>query len=208
MKNLLIIIFLFTIGHITAQIGIGITAPQTDLHVNGDILVQSSFKLGSLDVVNSIDEDFKLITRSTSSSPVGRITELDVNARSVAPVNVVDYSFTDISLDNLTDVDLQFDTGKYVVAVSNFRYVGDAITKLPAGATFTVGNFVVRTFESGGTWHLEIKNRHLDLDPSDSVEYYVTLAVYDKSFFRNMPTISTNLGGINSGSASSIPNLY
>ncbi len=210
MKRIIILIWFLSMGTISAQVGIGTTSPQTDLHVNGDVLVQNGFKIGSLGVVDALEEDFMLLTRSTSSTPVGKITLLDVNARAVAPVNVIDYSFSNISLDNLSDVDLQYDSDKYIVAISNFRYSGDAITKLPVGGTttYTVGNFVVRTFIAGGTWHLEVQNRTLDLDVLDSVSYDLTLIVYDKSFFRNMPTITSDLGGLNTGTASSVPNLY
>jgi len=133
---------------------------------------------------------------------------LDVGFLNVAPINVVDYSFTNIQLDNIRDVDLQYDPNKYIVGVANFRYVGDAIKKIPGGDTYSIGHFVVRTFTSGGTWHLEIRNVDLDLDLNDSIDYYITLIIYDKSYFRHLSPITTNLGGSNTGSASSIPNLY
>jgi hypothetical protein len=136
---------------------------------------------------------------------VGKITLLDVDELNVSPVNTVNYHFTNVYLDNLDDVDLQYDVDKYVVGVANFRYVGDAIKKIPGGENFSIGHFVVRTFKSGGTWHLEIRNVELDLDPTDSVEYHVQLIVYDKSYFRDLPTIVSNLGGLNTGTASSVP---
>ncbi|MAP54422.1 MAG: hypothetical protein CL605_05920 [Altibacter sp.] len=191
-----------------SQVGIGTTTPETDLHVVGDALIQDAFKVGSLGTVSAADEDFKLITRTTNTTPVGQITVLDVNTLHVAPVNVVNYSFTNISLNNLTDLDLQFDDSKYVVGIANFRYEGDAIKKVVGGATKTIGNFVVRTFTSGGSWHLEIRNRTLDLTPGDTLTYHVTLIIYDKSYYRNLPPIITDLGGSNKGVASSVPNLY
>lgn len=203
----LIILLAFCIT-LNAQVGIGTTNPTADLHIGGDMLIQNGFSIGSLGTVTSSDEDFKLITRTGSSNPAGRITNLDVNALNVAPVNVVNYSFTNIASDNLTDLDLQYDASKYVVGVANFRYLGDAIKKVNAGGTKSIGHFVVQTFESGGTWHLEIRNRSLDLDPGDSLSYEITLVVYDISYFRNLTPIITDLGGSNRGTASSIPNLY
>jgi len=138
----------------------------------------------------------------------GEITTLDVDFLNVAPINIVDYSFTNLQLDNLRDVDLQYDSNKYIVGIANFRHVGDAIKKIPAGDTYSIGHFVVRTFVSGGTWHLEIRNVDLDLDAGDSIDYYITLIVYDKSYFRHLPPIITDLGGSNTGTASSIPDLY
>tara|TARA_R110002049_G_scaffold2214_21_gene16048 strand:+ start:1756 stop:2382 length:627 start_codon:yes stop_codon:yes gene_type:complete len=206
-KTITFIVFI-AFNLMNAQVGIGVTNPDTNLHVGGDVLVQDDLNIGTLNTVTPTDEDFKLLTRVTNSTPVGEITVLDVNSLSVAPINTIDYHFTNISLDNLSDVNLQYDSSKYVVAISNFRYVGDAIQKTSAGGSKSIGHFVVRTFENGGTWHLEIKNRDLDLTPGDSVEYYITLIVYDKSYFRNLAPIVTDLGGSNSGTASSVPVLY
>ena len=203
------LIFLFLSLLANAQVGIGTTTPVTDLHVVGDILVQTGLTLGTLNTVSATEEDFKLITRVTNSIPVGEVSDLDVNTINVAPINTIDYHFTNVSLDNLTDVDLLFDASKYVIAISNFRYVGDAIKKrIINGNRKQIGVFVAHAFVSGGTWHLEIRNRNLDLDVGDSLEYYVTLVVYDKSFYRHLTPITTNLNGNNTGTASSIPNLY
>lgn len=209
MRTLFTYILVLTVGVSYAQIGIGTSSPQADLHVAGDMLIQETFKLNNLPTVLPLEEDFKLLTRSTTSNPIGKVTELSVYDRTVAPINVVDYSFTNIQLDNLSDLDLQYDANKYIVAISNFRYTGDAITKTPVSGTttYSVGNFVVRTFINGGTWHLEVQNRILDADISDTIEYAVTLIVYDKSFYRNLPLISTDLGGSNTGTASSVPIL-
>jgi hypothetical protein len=208
MKKIITLIVITITTYAYAQVGIGTTSPQADLHIGGDMLIQDSFKINTLGSVNGNNEDFKLITRTTNSNPIGEITVLDVNALNVAPINVVNYEFTNIALDNLTDLDLQYDEDKYVVGIANFRYVGDAIKKTPASPTKSIGNFVVRTFTSGGTWRIEIRNRTLDLNVGDSVDYHVTLIVYDKSYFRNLSPIVTDLNGSNNGTASSIPNLY
>lgn len=208
MKKLTILLIIFSIHQAFGQVGIGVTHPTADLHVGGDLLVENEFSLNSLPLVTSAEENFKLITRVTNGTPIGEITVLDVDNLSVAPVNFIDYSFTNIHLDNLTDVNLQFDEEKYVVGVANFRHVGDAIKKTPVGTSYSIGHFVVRTFVSGGTWHLEIRNVDLDLDVGDSLDYYITLIVYDKSYFRHLPPITTDLGGSNIGTASSVPVLF
>lgn len=206
-KALYIVFFICTATH--AQIGIGTTSPEAELHVVGDMLVQNEFTIGTLPTVSPVEEDFKLVTRVTNTGAIdGEITKLNVDSLSVAPVNTIDYHIRTISLDNVTDLDLQYDESKYVIAVSNFRYVGDPIEKTPITDGFSIGHFVVHTFANNGTWHLEIRNRGLDLKPDDTVEYYITLVVYDKSFYRQLPTITTDLGGNNSGTASSIPDLY
>ncbi|MCH9660841.1 MAG: hypothetical protein K0U54_08005 [Bacteroidetes bacterium] len=209
MKRLLLLaLIVFNVTSQVAQVGIGTTNPETDLHVAGDMLVQDSFKVGKLNTVSSTDEDFKLLTRLTNSSPVGKVSVLDVNTLSVAPVNTINCHLTNLQLDNVLDLDLQYDTSKYIVAVSNFRYTGDAVEKVDVdGTKKSIGQFVVRTFESAGTWHLEIQNRILDITLSETVEYYVTLVIYDKSYYKNLTPIFTDLGGNLDGTASSVPVL-
>lgn len=198
--------FLLVSQLIIAQIGISTTDPEADLHVAGDLLVQEGFWLTSLPIVTNTEEDFKLISRVNGNGDLGEIKELDVRSLKVAPINTVDYHFANISSDNLSDVDLQYDADKYIVGVSNFRYVGDGIDKVNLSSSqVSIGEFVVHTFVSAGTWHLEIQNRMLDLSPSRSVEYYITLIVYDKSYFRDLPSISTNMGNSTNGTASSVP---
>ena len=208
MKSKITLFIIFVSITLTAQVGIGTDNPQTDLHVAGDMLIRDNFVLGSLGTVDGVEEDFKLITMSKDSEPTGLITKLDVDVLNVAPVNVVKYEFVNISSDNLTDLDLQYDANKYVVGIANFRYLGDAIKKVNGGGTKTIGNFVVHTFISGGTWHLEIRNRDLDLDPGDSLTYELSLVIYDKSYFRFLAPVVTDLEGRNNGNASAIPNLY
>jgi hypothetical protein len=207
-KTTLFFLILLFSNDAWSQVGIGTQNPQADLHVAGEMLVQENFEIQPLPSVNLVDEDFKLLTRVFNSSPAGEITVLNVDSLTVAPINVIDYRFTNISLDNLRDVNLQYDANKYVVGVANFRYVGDAIKKIPAGNTTSIGTFVLRTFISNGQWHLEIRNRDLNLNVGDSLEYFITLIVYDKSYYRNLPPITTNLGGSNTGTASSVPDIY
>ena len=208
MNKIYSLLFVITCLPAFSQVGIGTTQPEADLHVVGSTLVQEGFSMTNIATVPTSEEDFMLITRATNSLPVGEVKVLDVSNLNVAPVNVINYSFTNIDQDNLDDVDLQYDTTKYVVGLADFRYVGDAIQKTPVGTTYSIGHFVVKVFESGGTWHLQIKNEELDLGLLGSVDYHVTLVVYDKSYFRNLAPITTDLGGSNTGNASSIPVLH
>src|SRR5690606_1175273 len=211
MQKIITSFLVFFIFHgVFAQVGIGTSNPEADLDVNGSMLIQSNLNISTLKTVNKTDENFRLLTRVTNSSPIGEITVLNVDSLTVAPINVVNYHFNNIKLDNLTNVNLQYDANKYIVAISNFRYLGDPIKKAVAGDTKSIGAFVSRVFvDSDNKWHLEIRNRFLDLEnnPKIKIEYQVTLIIYDKSYFRHLPVISTNLNRSNTGTASSIPNL-
>ena len=209
-KILLLISFIYSC-YTFAQVGIGTQNPQASLDVNGSMLVQGTFEVGTLPVVTNTDQDFKLLTRLTTPTAAleGEITVLDVDNLTVAPINVINYSFTNLQSDNLKDVDLQYDSEKYIVGVSNFQYIGDAVAKQTGTNANSIGTFVMRAYEDPVTltWHLEIRNRFLDTLPGGVVSYKVTLIIYDKSFFKKLDAIETNLNGSNTGSASSIPDL-
>lgn len=207
-KIILQIVFFCFMKNLVAQVGIGTTEPQADLDVNGSMLIQNSFQIPELETVTASDEDFKLLTRVTNSVPVGEVTVLNVDSLTVAPVNVVNYNFTNISSDNLTEVDLQYNADKYIVAISNFQYIGDPINKANAGNTKSIGAFLYRTYVKNNSWHLEIRNRFLDLPRRSSLQYKVSLIIYDKSYYRHLPPIITDLNGSNSGEASSVPAIY
>jgi hypothetical protein len=210
-KILSSVLICFQATYLFSQVGIGIESPEADLHVNGSMLVTDEFQLQTLPVVNSTDEDFKLLTRVANSTPQGEITVLDVDALTVAPINVINYEFNDLSRDNLTDLDLGYDTARYIVGVSNFQYIGSPVIKnaIVNSTEKSIGTFVVRAFINSitNTWHIEIRNRFLDSDPAGVISYKVTLIIYDRSYFKNLAPIVTNLGGNNNGVASSIPNL-
>lgn len=214
-KILLLITFIYSC-YTFAQVGIGTQNPQASLDVNGSMLVQGTFEVGTLPVVTNTDQDFKLLTRLTTPTAAleGEITVLDVDNLTVAPINVINYSFTNLQSDNLTDVDLQYSSSDYIVGLSNFQYIGDPVSKQTGTNSNSIGTFVMRTYEapstidpSINTWHLEIRNRFLDTELSGSVSYKVTFIVYDKSFFKKLDTITTDLNGKNTGTASSIPDL-
>lgn len=190
-----------------AQVGIGTLNPQAELDVNGAMLVQEKFNIKTLATVSDFEENFKLISRANNSDPIGEITVLNVDSLTVAPINVVNYTFNNLKLDNLTNVDLSYNAEKYIVGVANFRYVGDAIEKTVSGNTNSIGAFVTRTFIEADSWHLEIRNRFLDLEDhkDKNITYHITLIIYDKSYYRYLPVISTDLGGSNTGTASSVP---
>lgn len=206
-KAIALFFFVFSLHMLSAQVGIGTTNPRADLEVRGNTLVQEKIQMGTLPFVLPEDANFKLLTRVTNSQPQGKVAVLDVDSLEVAPVNVINYKFTGISKDNLRDVNLQYDANKYIVGLANFRYVGDAILKTTSNSKQSVGAFVTRTFISNNTWHLEIRNRFLDLAVGKAITYYVTLIVYDKSYYRNLPEIETDLKGNNTGIASKIPDL-
>lgn len=180
-----------------AQVGIGTTSPTPgyDLDVDGDLLIQTDFKVNAFptDVIQS-DEQF--ILRRINSVPEGEVVKMDMSVLNIAPINVINYAFTNVNLDNLSSVNLQFKADRFVVGLANVRYTGDPILKGISGSNYLfIGNFVFRTFVDNNTWHLEIQNRTRDAAANTNIQYYVTIIVYEKRFFKVLPPITKDFNG-------------
>lgn len=190
--------FLFFTPIAISQVGIGITNPTPGyaLEIDGSLLVQKEFKVDALPSGTTPSTNFEFLLRLLNSDPVGEVTKLDLTALPVGPINVANYTFTNFSLDNVTEVDLQFDATKYVVGLSNVRYEGIPIQKGGSGYV-DIGNFVSRTYIKNGKWHLEMRNRTKDAASSNAITYHVTLIVYDKKYFKELAPITVNFGGGN-----------
>ena len=88
------VLSIFCVVQLFAQVGVGTTNPESDLHIVGSMAVQKQFEVGTLGTVTNTDEDFKLLTRRTDSTALnGEITKLNVDELTVAPINVLKYYF-------------------------------------------------------------------------------------------------------------------
>ena len=190
------LLFLFFTQLCISQVGIGVTNPTPGfaLEVDGSLLVQKEFKVDALPIGTTPSTNFEFLLRLQNSNPVGEVTKLNLTALPVGPINIANYTFTRLSLDNVTEVNLQFDASKYVVGLSNVRYVGIPILKGGDGYV-DIGNFVSRTYIKGDTWHLEMRNRTKDAASNNAITYHVTLIVYDRKYFKELEPISINFGG-------------
>lgn len=207
MRNSILILLLLLAQLGFSQVGIGTDSPTSgyQLDVAGSVLIQEEFKLTPFTDETSEYDDFKFLTRLLNSEPVGEVAKLDLGKVKVAPINIFDYKFTNLSLDNVTSVNLQYDADKYVVGLSNFRYEGINIMKgrLYGSGYVLIGNFVSRTYIHNGTWHIEIRNRGRDAASNNAITYYVTLIVYDKKYFRKLNTIEKDFRGETTAQADS-----
>ena len=195
--------FCFTyLGYSQVGIGTDTPTPGYELDVEGSLLIQNHFKLENLESVNTESTNLNLLLRKSNSNPPGEVAKLDVKSISVAPVNIINYRFHNLNRDNVNNVNLQYDASKYIVGIASFRYEGQPIVKGRTGSNYTrLGYFVSRTFMQGGTWHLEIRNRERDSSNNDSIVYYVSLIVFDRNYFKELPPITANLNGFSIGSA-------
>src|SRR5690554_167649 len=197
--KLYIIIFLLFAQVGFSQVGIGTKTPTPgyELDVNGSLLIQKNFKFNTISSNGTQLSNVEFLFRLLNSQPVGEVSRLDLKESSVGPINIINYTFTNFPLDNVQDVDLQFDASKYIVGLSNFGYEGVPIVKGGTGY-LDIGNFVTRTFIENGTWHLEMRNRSRDAETSNAITYHVTLIVYDRKYFKELPKITVDFReGIN-----------
>lgn len=208
MKITILLFSLFFMQFVSAQVGIGTTSPENgyELEVNGSLLVQTEFKVQAFPTDAIQPSDQFVFRRLTSTPADGEVVVMDMTTLDRAPINVINYHFTNVYQDNLESVDLQYDADRYVVGLSNVRYVGETITKIGTDeGTYTgIGYFISRTYVEDGTWHLEIRNRELNAASNSNIEYYVTLIIYDKKYFKILNPISVNFNGATTG-ASTIP---
>ena len=187
-----------------SQVGIGTDTPTPgyELDVDGAALIQNHLKLENLESVNTENSNLNLLLRKSNSNPPGEVAKLDVKSISVAPVNIIDYRFHNLRRDNVNNVDLQYDASKYIVGIANFKYEGQPIVKGQSGSNYTrLGYFVSRTFIQNGTWHLEIRNRKRNNYNNNSIEYSVSVIVFDRKYFKELPPIVANLYGLSVGAA-------
>lgn len=100
----------------------------------------------------------------------------------------------------MTAVDLQYDSTKYIVGLSNFQYTGENIIKGGSGYV-DIGDFVTRTYvdPTKKTWHIEMRNRTRDAASNNAIVYNVTLIIYDKKYFKELPPKTVNFGGSQDG---------
>jgi len=105
--------------------GIGTTAPSEMLEVMGNALVTQNLKIQNLQDVPPSEENFKLLSRVTNSTPVvGMLKKLNPNVIDVAPMRMQNYTITNVKKDDVKDLDLQLSTTDYIVSISNFRSTG------------------------------------------------------------------------------------
>ena len=210
-------VFFISCLSLNAQVGIGVSNPTNALEVDGgDVYVTDKFYINDLPPYdgNTYGPDkFRIVATDSESQAHG--SELDgrfmefVGNQEIMPIILQPYSISNLNADNLTDLNLNISTSKYVIALSNFEAVpvGGALgiyRKSVSGSDYVYDNFVTRTFENGGTWHVEIRAR--DANPQNgSYQYNFDIVLFPKRFFRNLGNINYNLGGVNTGAAVAPP---
>lgn len=200
-----------------AQVGIGVTTPTNMLEVDkGDVYVTDKFYVNNLpayDGINLGPDNFRIVAVDADSQTHGaaldgRLMEF-VGNQEIMPIIIQPYNVSNLSADNLNDLNLNISTTKYVISLSNFEAipVGGALgiyRKSGSGSNLVYDNFVIRTFENSGTWHVEIRAREGN-PQTGSYQYNFDVVLFPKRFFRNLGQVSYDLNGSNTGAAAAPP---
>jgi hypothetical protein len=213
--NITLIVLLLAIC-VHAQLGIGIANPTQALEVDGVTVVSDKLYLDGLDNYNKSVDDFRLIAINPESDGFdGSIIEFYGN-QEIMPIIIQPYEVQNIYRDDLNNLNLNISTSRYIISISNFEAVPSAgnngLYKISGGTTSSsdrvYGNFVIRTFEQNGTWRVNIGSPTANTrNTTDRYTYKFDIVLFPKRFFKNLGNITYNLGGNNSGSASTPPNL-
>ncbi len=211
MKTKLLFIFLIVSGKAFMQnVGINTSAPTETLDVLGDVAVGTTVIVNQ-NTYSPGPQGFDIIATDPQSDLVnGKIVKVETL---YTPIIIQPYSVSNIYRDDLNNLDLQIPTDKYMVAITNFEAIPSTSnpSQLNNGlySTSSVkGHFVIRAFESNGTWRVNIGYPTINTQyTSARYTYNFDVILLSRRFYKVLSeTITTyNLGGNVTGEASAAP---
>ncbi|WP_410703726.1 hypothetical protein [Chryseobacterium sp. SIMBA_029] len=161
-----------------AQVGINTSNPQGTLDVNGRTLGDSYL----IDGVNSISTDnYYLLTRSTDTTPVGKVKKLDVSLRNVAPVNMYNITIQNVQQDEVVNLNTNLETGKYVVAIVGAVFSGAALNRNSDGSFGAYYNEITKVTVGSNTYHaINLDFKGGETTSLQKGTWNLSLVVYEK----------------------------
>lgn len=212
MKNNLIILLPLVSGMLFSQnVGIKTTTPTEKLEVNGSVAIGTSVYLNP-NTYTSVPQGFDVLATDPQSATVnGKIMKVETL---YTPIIIQPYSISNVYRDDLNDLNLQIPSDKYMVAITNFEAIPSTTNSSQPNngiysSTSLKSYFVIRTFESGGTWHVNIGYPTLSTQyASARYTYNFDIILLSKRFFKVLdPSVTTyNLKGETTGDAVTVPN--
>lgn len=216
MKTLISLAFMLLTIFTHAQLGIGVENPTQSLEVDGVTVVTDKMKIDGLENYAGGVDNFRLIAINPESAGFdGNVIEFYGN-QEIMPIIIQPYEIQNIYRDDLNNLNLNISTDRYVISISNFEAIpssgNQGLLKLSGGTSTndnrTYGNFVIRTFEQGNTWRVNIGSPTANTaSTSHRYTYKFDIILFPKRFFKNLGNLQYNLNGSNSGAAATAPNL-
>jgi len=207
MKKYLLIINLCIGIIVSAQVGIGTITPTEKLEIAGNAAIGTSVYIDSVNYVNN-PSGFTVVATDPQSSIVnGKLLAVE---NLYTPLTIQPYSVTNIYRDDLNDLNLNISADKFFITLTNFEAVPNAgnngIYTDPNAVPVNKGNLIMETFVSNGIWHVKIGYPTLNTENiTDRYTYNFDIILYSKRFFKDLGTITYDLGGNNTGIAPSAP---
>lgn len=192
------------------NIGIGTNNPTQALDVIGNSVIGTSVYVNQNTYVPN-PQGFDVIAIDPQSTSInGKIVKVETL---YTPIIIQPYSISNVYRDDITDLNLQIPSDKYVAVITNFEAIPSTSNGLEANNgiysnTTVKGHFVIRAFESGGTWHVNIG--YPTLNPqynSARYTYNFDIILLSKRFYKVLPeSITTyDLGDSYIGDAVTAP---
>ncbi len=211
MKNYLLILLPLVSGILFSQnVGIGTTSPTERLEIKGSATIGTSVYVNP-NTYTSNPNGFDVLGIDPQSAVVnGKVMKVETL---YTPIIIQPYSISNIYRDDLNNLDLQIPSDKYMVAITNFEAIpSTSNSSQPNNGIYSTtsikGYFVIRTFESGGTWHVNIGYPTLNTQyTSGRYTYNFDIILLSKRFFKVLDESVTtyNLNGDISGDAGAAP---
>lgn len=212
MKTYFFITSLMMTGIVFSQnVGIKTTSPTERLDVNGNVAINSSVYLNP-NTYTPVAQGFDVLATDPQSPTInGKIMKVETL---YSPIIIQPYSISNVYRDDINALNLQIPTDKYIVSITNFEAI--PTTTNPAqpnngvySNTEDKGHFVIKTFQSGGMWHVNIGYPTVNTQyTTGRFTYNFDIILLSKRFFKVLDESVTtyNLNGSNVGDAITTPN--
>ncbi|TDX87184.1 hypothetical protein [Epilithonimonas xixisoli] len=211
MKNYFNILLPMVSGFLFSQnVGIRTTSPTEKFDVNGSVAIGTSVYLDP-NTYTANPNGFDVIAVDPQSSVVnGKVMKVETL---YTPIIIQPYSINNIYRDDLNNLDLQISSEKYMVAITNFEAIPSSTnSSQPNNGVYSTsdvkGHFVIRAFESDGTWRINIGYPTLNTQyTSGRYTYNFDVILLSKRFFKvlNQSVTTYNLRGDVIGDAGVAP---
>lgn len=211
MKNYFLLLLPMVSGILFSQnVGIKIPYPTQRLDVDGSVAIGTSVIVNPNTYTKNSSGFDVLAVDPQSAVVAGKVMKVETL---YTPILIQPYSISNIYRDDLNNLDLQISTDKYVVAITNFEAIPSTVNPSQSNngiysASNVKGHFVIRTFEAGGTWHVNIGYPTLNTQyPSGRYTYNFDIILLSKRFFKVLTESATtyNLEGDITGDAGTAP---
>ncbi|WDF48506.1 hypothetical protein PQ459_08505 [Chryseobacterium sp. KACC 21268] len=211
MRNYLILLLPLASGILSSQnVGIGTATPSERLEVKGNVAIGNSVYINP-STYTAVPQGFDILATDPQSAVVnGKIMKVETLYK---PIIIQPYSISNVYRDDLNDLNLQIPSDKYIVAITNFEAIPSTTNSSQPNNgiysnTSVKSYFVIRTFESGGMWHVNIGYPTLSTQyTSGRYTYNFDIILMSKRFFKilNQSVTTYDLKGEITGDALTTP---